>query len=175
MCFLSPKLLVVALALLAACACEREERRITEPPVASAPVDSIRMSPIQPGPLTPVPATDAPYAENAYAINEGKRLYSAYNCEGCHFLGGGGMGPALMDGAWIYGSDPANIFSTIVQGRPNGMPAFGSKIPRYQIWQLASYVRSMSGLVPMDVAPNRGDTMHAREPEAMKTMEPPQP
>ena len=163
------------IALLATSACEREERRFTEPPVASAPVESVRMSPIQPGPAVPVPATDAPYAENAYAINEGKRLYSTYNCEGCHFLGGGGMGPALMDDRWIYGSDPANIFATIVQGRPNGMPSFGSKIPRYQIWQLTSYVRSMSGLVAMDVAPNRGDTMHAREPEAMTTPKPEKP
>ena len=85
------------------------------------------------------------------------------------------MGPPLMDDRWIYGSDPANIFATIVQGRPNGMPTFGSKIPRYQIWQLTSYVRSMSGLVPMDVAPNRGDTMHAREPEAMTAPEPAKP
>ena len=78
-----------------------------------------------------------------------------------------------MDDRWIYGSDPANIFNTIVEGRPNGMPAFGSKVPRYQIWQLASYVRSVAGLVRPDVAPSRGDTMHAREPEANRTPEPP--
>jgi cytochrome c oxidase cbb3-type subunit III len=47
------------------------------------------------------------------------------------------------------------------------MPAWGSKIPRYQIWQLVSYVRSMSGLVKSDVAPNRNDSMMARPPEAM--------
>ena len=52
-----------------------------------------------------------------------------------------------MDDRWIYGSDPSNIFNTIVEGRPNGMPSFGSKIPRYQIWQLASYVRSLAGLI----------------------------
>jgi cytochrome c oxidase cbb3-type subunit 3 len=147
--------------------CEREQRRFNEPAAASAPVDSVRLTPQQPGPPTPVASTKAPYSENAYALNEGKRLFSSYNCEGCHFLGGGGMGPALMDDTWIYGSDPANIFSTIVEGRPNGMPAWGSKIPRYQIWQLVSYVRSMSGLVKSDVAPNRNDSMMARPPEAM--------
>ena len=148
--------------------------RFNEPTAASAPVDSVRLTPQQPGPqLTPVDPTEAPYSENAYALNEGKRLYSAYNCEGCHFLGGGGMGPALMDDQWIYGSDPGQYFQTIVQGRPNGMPSFGSKIPRYQIWQLVSYVRSMSGLVKSDVAPNRNDTHACRAAEAMTKQEHP--
>jgi len=164
---------LLVISVLATVGCEREQRRFTEPTAASAPVDNIRMTPQQPGPLTPVIATDAPYAENAYSLNEGKRLFSAYNCEGCHFLGGGGMGPALMDDTWIYGSDPSNIYQTIVQGRPNGMPSFGSKIPRYQIWQLVSYVRSMSGLVKSDVAPSRNDTMQARPPEAMTKPENP--
>ena len=168
--FLKPVLLVI---LLLTIACEREQRRFDEPAAASAPVDSVRLTPQQPGPMTPVAATKAPYSENAYALNEGKRLYSAYNCEGCHFLGGGGMGPALMDDKWIYGSDPANIFATIVEGRPNGMPSFGSKIPRYQIWQLVSYVRSMSGLVKSDIAPNRNDSMQARPAEAMTKQEHP--
>jgi cytochrome c oxidase cbb3-type subunit III len=168
--FLKPALLMM---LLLTSACEREQRRFDEPTAASAPVDSVRLTPQQPGPMTPVTATKAPYSENAYALNEGKRLYSAYNCEGCHFLGGGGMGPALMDDKWIYGSDPANIFETIVEGRPNGMPSFGAKIPRYQIWQLVSYVRSMSGLAKGDIAPNRNDGMQARPAEAMTKPEHP--
>ena len=39
---------------------------------------------------------------------------------------GGGMGPALSQRAFTYGSEPANIYLTIIQGRPNGMPAWGS-------------------------------------------------
>ena len=69
---------------------------------------------------------------NAYARREGKRLFSWYNCIGCHANGGGGMGPPLMDDEWIYGSEPANIFATIVEGRPNGMPSFGGSIPETQ-------------------------------------------
>ena len=30
-----------------------------------------------------------------------------------------------MDAEWIYGSHPEQIYSDIVQGRPNGMPSFG--------------------------------------------------
>jgi cytochrome c oxidase cbb3-type subunit 3 len=69
------------------------------------------------------------------------------------------MGPPLMDYKWIYGSQPANIFTTIVQGRPNGMTTFGSKISRYQICQLAAYVRSLSGLAAKDAISSRADEM----------------
>jgi cytochrome c oxidase cbb3-type subunit 3 len=31
-----------------------------------------------------------------------------------------------------------------LEGRPNGMPAWGGKVPDEQLWQLATYVRSMS-------------------------------
>ena len=68
------------------------------------------------------------YEQNAYAVAEGKRLYNAYNCVGCHQQGGGGIGPALMDSTWIYGSRPEQIYADIVQGRPNGMPSFAGKI-----------------------------------------------
>ena len=52
------------------------------------------------------------------------------------------MGPPLMDAAWIYGSGLASVYATIVQGRPNGMPAFGKRLSSGQAWQLAAYVRS---------------------------------
>ena len=78
--------------------------------------------------------------------SEGQRLFGWYNCAGCHANGGGGMGPPLMDDEWIYGSSPENIYTTIVQGRPNGMPSFAGKIPTPQVWMLVAYVRSLSAL-----------------------------
>jgi cytochrome c oxidase cbb3-type subunit 3 len=45
---------------------------------------------------------------------------------------------------WIYGGRLTQIQQSIVEGRPNGMPAWGGKIPDQQIWQIAAYVRSMS-------------------------------
>src|SRR5690242_18617526 len=44
------------------------------------------------------------YQETPAAIAEGKKLFSRYNCTGCHGNGGGGSGPALMDDRWFYGS-----------------------------------------------------------------------
>ena len=75
------------------------------------------------------------------------------------------MGPPLMDDEWLYGSEPVDIFNTIVQGRPNGMPAFGNKIVPDQVWQIVAYVRSMSGLLRKDVAPGRMDDMYVRGQE----------
>jgi cytochrome c oxidase cbb3-type subunit 3 len=152
-------------------ACKREQRQFTELAAASAPAPSVRLSKLQPGIAAPELTVDAPSQENAYSIAEGKRLFTFYNCSGCHANGGGGMGVPLIDDVWIYGYEPENIFSTITEGRPNGMPSWGSKIPRYQIWQLVSYVRSMSGQIPKDAAPGRNDNMSAKPSEAMTNTE----
>ena len=103
--------------------------------------------------------------ENAFAVNQGKRLYRWYNCSGCHSNGGGGMGVPLMDAEWRYGHEPRAIYASIVEGRPNGMPAFGGRIPDEQVWQIVAYVRSLSGQVQKDVAPSRSDTISGAPPE----------
>jgi cytochrome c oxidase cbb3-type subunit 3 len=86
-----------------------------------------------------------PYENDTGAVAQGKMLFNAMNCVGCHApLGGGGMGPPLSDNAWIYGSEPGQVYLSILQGRPNGMPAFAKALPPNAIWQLVSYVRSLS-------------------------------
>lgn len=98
----------------------------------------------------------AAYYDNADAVNTGRILFGQFNCSGCHSNGGGGMGPSLMDDEWIYGGRLEQIHQTIVEGRPNGMPAWGGKIPDQQIWQIAAYVRSMS--LPKTLAAETGNT-----------------
>lgn len=156
---------VLALAAAALASCEREARRFREVPPAATETGALRLTSLQPGVPTTQPEMRSAYEENAYAVSEGKRLFSQYNCSGCHSQGGGGIGPPLMDDVWIYGSEPENIYATIVQGRPNGMPAFGGKIPNQQVWELVAYVRSMSGLLAKDVAPGRSDDMSVRAQE----------
>ena len=147
--------------------CKREQRSFRPSPSSTDVLNGVQVSGLHPGPGQAAPVTISNlYQENAYAVSEGQRLYEQYNCVGCHAHGGGGMGPALMDDVWIYGSDPANIFATITQGRPNGMPSFGSRIPEYQVWEIAAYVRSLSGLLPKDVAPNRTDEMDVKPAES---------
>jgi cytochrome c oxidase cbb3-type subunit 3 len=120
----------------------------------------------------PHPAAINPYARNAWAISEGKRLYTWFNCNGCHAQGGGDSGPALMDTAWIYGGEPADIYRSIAEGRPNGMPAFGGRVPAAQVWQLVAYVQSMSGQLRKDVRSGRSDHMALRPSEQNTRVQP---
>lgn len=157
-----------AIAVLAALAagCEREQRRFREIPPSSTPSTVVQTSGgFVPGPPQPEVTAATPYLHNAYAVSEGKTLYENLNCVGCHFHGGGGIGPPLMDQEWIYGSQPENIYQSIEQGRPNGMPAWGSRLSSDQIWKLVAYVMSMSGNLPKDVAPGRDDHMQGPKQE----------
>src|SRR6201999_4224243 len=86
----------------------------------------------------------AKYDGNPQAIAEGKRLFGWYNCSGCHFNGAGGIGPSLMDDNWIYGDSMDQIYATIYQGRPNGMPSWGGKLSTTEIWEIAAFVRSVA-------------------------------
>lgn len=85
-----------------------------------------------------------PYANDPAAAVEGRKLFVWYNCSGCHGgRAGGGMGPSLRDSLWLYGSDDTHVFSTILEGRAAGMPAWGAKLPERQIWLLVSYIRTL--------------------------------
>jgi cytochrome c oxidase cbb3-type subunit 3 len=148
------RVLVVAGCLLVT-SCEREARRFTVSAGWSTVASGLEHSEVPP----------ADYEENAYAVAQGKALYNAFNCVGCHANGGGGIGPALMDAQWIYGFDLRSIYTSIAEGRPNGMPAFGSLLTGDQIWQLAAYVRAMSGGLRKDVEPGRSDNMSVRPAE----------
>ena len=101
---------------------------------------------IHPGLVTP-PAglvLRNPYEGDANAVATGAKLFIAYNCIDCHGAdGSGAMGPSLADGRWHFGGAPAEVFESIHQGRPEGMPAWGSLISADQIWLLVSYVRSL--------------------------------
>ena len=160
-------------ALLVLPACEREERQFRELPPTSARGLPVRLSRLQPGTPLPGKAGPGPYLENAYGISEGKRLYQWYNCSGCHFQGGGGIGPPLMDDKWVYGGNPQQIHDTIVEGRPNGMPSYGGHIPDDQVWKIVAFVRSMAGLAPKAASSGRSDHMSARPSEQNKSPEPP--
>jgi cytochrome c oxidase cbb3-type subunit III len=166
-------LAVTALAL--ACGCAREQRNFREATPSNETGQGVQMSDIAPGHSAQRMPNANPYGDSAYAVSQGQQLYESYNCVGCHFHGGGGIGPPLMDANWIYGSEPQNIYSTIVEGRPNGMPSFRGKIPESQIWQIVAYVRSLSGQLPKDVSPGRSDHMQMQRPPASEPKEhPPQ-
>jgi cytochrome c oxidase cbb3-type subunit 3 len=182
---------LIVLALVVGC--EREARRFDAPPSETQPSIE-QMGTLHAGPaVASAKSTDTTnagaaavkppsqthpqsnrYEENAYAVAQGKRFYRWYNCNGCHAAGGGDKGPALMDEKWLYGHQPAQIVASILQGRPNGMPSFAGRIPEDQAWQIAAYVRSMSGQLRSDVAPSRSDSLSAGKPEQQREQEKPE-
>jgi cytochrome c oxidase cbb3-type subunit 3 len=149
--------------VIALTACKRERRELRPEPATLAVFgDAGRESELQPGSPSSQPNVPNPDHGVAASISEGQRLFGWYNCAGCHSNGGGGIGPPLMkinQADWIYGGEPANIFDTIVKGRPNGMPAWGGLIPEYQVWQLVAYVRSLNNEQPKSATPTRSDTI----------------
>jgi cytochrome c oxidase cbb3-type subunit III len=143
--FLTSAMLAAPCAVMLLAACQRGPQAAYAPvgPDQAAVIDSA----LDPGvghSLSTADPRAARYYNNPDAVITGKRLFAQYNCSGCHSNGGGGMGPDLLDDVWIYGSRLEQIHQTLVQGRPNGMPAWGGKVPDEQLWQISAYVRSMS-------------------------------
>jgi len=86
-----------------------------------------------------------PYEGDKSAIATGGKLFVAYNCSDCHGAdGSGSVAPTFQDGRWHFGGSPGEVFESIYQGRPDGMPAWGGRITNDQIWMLVTYVRSLS-------------------------------
>jgi cytochrome c oxidase cbb3-type subunit III len=89
-------------------------------------------------------------AHNAKAAEEGATLFTSMNCDGCHGGGAvGAVGPSLTDGRWRYGGADADIFRSIAEGRPKGMPSFGGALQPAMIWRLVAYIKSLPA--PKDV------------------------
>ncbi len=106
---------------------------------------SVPVTALIPGAVPVEPDVKNPVANDSAAAQRGMRDFIAFNCVGCHAANGaGGMGPALSNAFFVYGAAPENIYLTIAQGRPNGMPAWGSILPDEVIWDLVAYIKSIS-------------------------------
>jgi len=140
------RLAVLGALALAVGACHSDDHPAAYAPAAQQSPHPVVISGLYPGGTQP-PAEDPLgriYDGDPVYIAQGKQLYGWYNCSGCHFAGGGGIGPAFMDKVWIYGGRIDQIYNSIAEGRPNGMPTWREKIPAAQIWEIAAYVRSLS-------------------------------
>ncbi|MGM0413093.1 MAG: cytochrome-c oxidase, cbb3-type subunit III [Pseudomonadota bacterium] len=83
----------------------------------------------------------------AFTRSYGRGLFGD-NCAACHQQGGGGvMGayPNLVDDAWLWGGDFADIEETIHQGRLGYMPPFQETFNEEQLDSVAAYALSLSG------------------------------
>jgi cytochrome c oxidase cbb3-type subunit 3 len=165
---------VIGAAALALAACDREERHSRSKPIGETVPAGQSPDTIWPG-GEQQPALDPRaklFDNNAQAISQGQTLFMQMNCVGCHSHGGGGMGPPLMDDEWRYGGRIDQIATTIAEGRPNGMPSWRGKLTNDQIWQLAAYVRSLSGQPSKDAVNSRSDEMSNSAPQTLTPREP---
>ncbi|MHC2252783.1 cytochrome c oxidase cbb3-type subunit 3 [Bradyrhizobium embrapense] len=105
----------------------------------------VPVSHLFPGAQPSNPAIKNPVQGDPKAEQRGMTYFVSFNCVGCHAAnGGGGMGPSLSNNIFIYGSQPENIYLSIYQGRPNGMPAWGAVLPDAVIWDLVTYIGKIS-------------------------------
>jgi cytochrome c oxidase cbb3-type subunit III len=163
------RLILVAVAVLAV-ACQRQPR-VTSPPGNLTERHQVTERRAGPPPETRPPlAADRTDEPDEETLTEGRTLYNQYNCSGCHAAGGGAIGPALIDDEWIYGDGLDNIFYTIVEGRPQGMPAFRGRIPDGQIRTIAQYVQALAGPDTIPVG-NPSAAADAPTPAAKSTVE----
>lgn len=167
-------LILAAVAALTLTACDREERHSRSKPIGETVPAGQSPDTIWPAQGSPPPldARAKVFDNNAPAISQGQFLYTQMNCVGCHSHGGGGMGPPLMDDEWRYGGRIDQIAASIAEGRPNGMPAWRGKLTNDQIWQLAAYVRSLSGQPSKDAVSSRSESMSAATPQSLTPREP---
>lgn len=167
-------LLLIGVTALTLAACDREERHSRSKPIGETVPAGQSPDTIWPGGVQQ-PALDPRaklFDNNAQAIAQGQTLYMQMNCVGCHSHGGGGMGPPLMDDEWRYGGRIDQIATSIAEGRPNGMPSWRGKLTNDQIWQLAAYVRTLSGQPSKDAVSSRSDEMSTTTPGSLTPREP---
>ncbi len=94
-----------------------------------------------------------PYEGDRAAAEAGQQLFTQMNCVGCHgYDAKGGMGPNLTDTYWRYGGSPAEIYKSIYEGRPQGMPAWGHMLTHEQVWKLVTYIEALGGTFPAQLA-----------------------
>ncbi len=93
-------------------------------------------------------ATDAKeLIKNPDAMKTGARLFSTYctTCHGSDARGARGF-PNLRDADWLYGGEPDQIETSILQGRNGVMPPWGAVLKEEnQLIEVAEYVRSLAG------------------------------
>ncbi len=89
-------------------------------------------------------------------VEEGRKIYLSYSCNGCHGgTGGGGMCPPLTNEIWVYGDGDDTLFRLIALGtkklnRPHKrtervkgpMPPFNELFETAdELWKILAFVR----------------------------------
>ena len=100
---------------------------------------------IIPGGIAAEAEINNPTAGDPASATRGMQYFNTFNCIGCHAPnGGGGMGPSLSNRTFKFGAQPASHFVVIAHGAPLGMPAWARVLSENVVWDLVSYIDSIS-------------------------------
>jgi len=89
-----------------------------------------------------LPSTN-PYHGDAEAIAQGQEIFTT-TCAACHLPDGRGLvGPSLVDPYWKFGENDAALFESVAEGRPAGMPPWGTHLGTDKIWKVLAYVETL--------------------------------
>ncbi|HWG51880.1 MAG TPA: c-type cytochrome, partial [Gemmatimonadaceae bacterium] len=132
-----------ALCAMLALACKGRQRTSANGAADTAGISS-RIANVASGTTAAAPVTMRRFTGDTAQASAGRLLFLQENCYGCHGgLAGGAMGPSLRDTVWKYGGGEAEIYNSIHDGRPLGMPAWGKMLSQKQIDELVTYIHSM--------------------------------
>ena len=103
----------------------------------------------------------AELSKNEAALKIGERLYASYctTCHGSDARGARGY-PNLRDDDWLYGGEPENIKTTIMQGRKGAMPAWGQMLGEEKLFNVVSYVEQLAGRTVDDLHASQGSEIY---------------
>jgi mono/diheme cytochrome c family protein len=97
-------------------------------------------------------AAKGPLPYTRESIARGKQFY-LISCVECHDQDGKGLGRRDFSGtapadltdpeAWVYGTTPQAIFTSIREGTKKDMPPFKDRLQDEQIWNVVNFVRSL--------------------------------
>ena len=129
---------------------------------AKKPTEITNNPPLEVDKANPIGTMKNPYTDQPDKIEEGKKLFFSYSCNGCHGGGGGGgMCPPLTNETWVYGSDDDILFRLISHGSQDlqktygvsrkgqegvvgPMPPFGELIKNDdELWKIIAFVHSL--------------------------------
>ncbi len=102
-------------------------------------------------------------AKDDAALKVGERLYASYctTCHGSDARGARGY-PNLRDDDWLYGGEPENIKTTIMEGRKAAMPPWGEVLSDDDLFNVVSYVEKLSGRVVDDLHASSGKEIYTK-------------
>jgi cytochrome c oxidase cbb3-type subunit 3 len=84
-----------------------------------------------------------PFRGDVAALGQGQEVF-AQICAACHKVDGSGLvGPSLVDPYWKYGDSDQARFTSVSEGRPEGMPPWGKVLGSEKIWKVLAYVETL--------------------------------